>query len=120
VRVNNNGPYIYHKGSDGKFGVYYNGVRLGLTSEAITDDRWHHYVFTWQDNEQKFYIDGGLALSAEVPASAVGTELFAIGWLGNKDGEQWAGLLADLITFDRPLSSDEIRGLYQVGPATDN
>jgi hypothetical protein len=116
VRMNSsNDLYIYHKEADGRFIVYYNGVRLGRTSVAITDHQWHHYVFTWRDGQQKFYIDGLRDLSAEVPASVADTELFAIGWLGNRDGNQWGGLLADLVTLDRPLSSDEVRTLCQVG-----
>jgi len=94
--------------------VSYDDVQLGTTSVAISDDQWHHYVFTWQDGEQRFYVDGIEALSGEVTASTADTELFAIGWLWSKDEKQWGGLVGDLITFDRPLSSDEVAALYRM------
>lgn len=117
VRLNNsNDLYIYHLGENGRFLVLYDDVHLGITSLLIDDDQWHHYVFAWQDGEQKFYIDGVEALSSQVPACTTDTDLFAVGWLGNRDGEQWGGLLADLITFKRLLSSDEVLALYRTGP----
>ena len=113
VRMNhNNDLYIYHQGEGGRFVIFYNGVRLGETSLAVTDNEWHHYVFTWQDSKQKFYIDGLRSLSADVSESTADTEVFAIGWLGDRDGEQWGGLLANLITFNRSLRWGEVVALY--------
>jgi len=106
------GLYVVHKGVHGKLVVLYNDVRLGATSVAITDDQWHHYVLTWRNGEQQFYIDGLRQLSGRVPASVADTELFAIGWMGYKDGEEWEGLLANLTTFDRALSTAEVTTLY--------
>jgi hypothetical protein len=121
VKVNKNKDlYIYHQGEKGIFYVFYNGVELGHTVPKGPDDRWHHYVFTWQEGEQKFYIDGIQMLSGQAPACSTSTELFAIGWLGTNDSEQWGGLMADLITFNRPLSSDEVAAFYLVSRPSDN
>ena len=121
VRINNNNDlYIYHQGGGG-FTVLYNGINLGNSRSGVSDDRWHHYVFTWQEGKQAFYIDGFQALSAQVPASKADTDLFAIGWLGDgTDREQWGGLMANLVTFERPLSPDEVAALYRVGLAMNN
>jgi 4-amino-4-deoxy-L-arabinose transferase-like glycosyltransferase/tetratricopeptide (TPR) repeat protein len=121
VRVNNNDDlwlyrYTYDQGEGGRVVVYYNGVCLGFSSFAISDDQWHNYTFTWQADEQKFYIDGLQALSAEVPASSADTREFAIGWLGDQDGMEWEGFLADLMTFNQPLSEAEVGALYLLGP----
>lgn len=106
---------IRHRGADGRVIVFYNGVKLSHRRVAITDDEWHHYVFTWRDGKQEFYIDGLQGLSDAVRATTSATELFTIGWLGNhRDPQSWRGLLADLITFARPLSDDEVAALYRV------
>jgi len=76
------------------------------------------YVFTWRDGEQRFYVDGVEALSGEVTASAADTELFAIGWLWGNSEKQWGGPLANLITFDRPLSSNEVAALHRMDLST--
>ncbi len=109
------GPYIYHQGADGRFVVFYNNVALGKTSVTITDDQWHHYAFTWKDGEQKFYVDGREVLSGGVRAVTAATKVFAIGWLGGRDGEQWGGWLADVATFVRALTAREIAALYHAG-----
>jgi len=79
---------------------------------VIADDNWHHYAFTWQDGEQRFYIDGQLVLTSNQPGVANPTQLFAVGWLGNRDGEQWSGALADVMTFDRVLTGAEVMSMH--------
>ena len=112
---------IHHRGADGRLIVFYNGVKLSHRRMTIAADEWHHYVFTWRDGKQEFYIDGLLGLSDAVPAATSDTELLTIGWLGNhRDPHPWRGLLADLITFERPLSDDEVAALYRVSLRTGN
>jgi len=83
---------------------------------TVTDDRWHHYIFTWKDWEQKFYIDGVEVLCGRVSACRRPTSLFAIGWLGrSKDNRQWHGPFAELLTFNRALTSKEAARLFQDG-----
>lgn len=121
VRLNNNQDlwlyrYAYDQSQGGRIVIYYNGAQLGFSSFAISDDRWHHYVFTWQDGAQRFYIDGVETFSTQAVASPAPTEVFAIGWLGNQAGMAWEGPMANLITFNRPLSAGEVMALYQAGP----
>jgi hypothetical protein len=107
--------YIYHQGN-GKFIVNYNGAG-GSTDLAIKDDNWYHYVFTWKDRNQRFYINGLEALAGTVSGStAASAGTFAIGWLGygNADKqEQWHGPLAKFLTFDRALTPTEVTALYR-------
>ena len=37
----------------GPFAAFHNGVHLGTTAEAVTDDQRHSQVFTWRDGEKK-------------------------------------------------------------------
>jgi len=108
--------YIYHRGQDGKVFVGYNLSPVGtsLTSLSVTDDNWHHYVFTWRDGEQKFYIDNREALSGTIPASTVETTMFCIGWVGDNNIEQWHGPIDEFLTVDRVLTANEVRSLYEL------
>ena len=54
---------IDHNGSDGGFTVYYNDSEVGKSNISIKDTNWHHYVFTWKNGEQRFYIDSEEVLS---------------------------------------------------------
>ena len=60
---------IDHNGSDGGFTVYYNDSEVGKSNVSIKDTRWHHYVFTWKNGEQKLYIDSEEVLSCAKEAS---------------------------------------------------
>jgi tetratricopeptide (TPR) repeat protein len=111
LRINNdNDLYLYH-GSNGIISAFYNGSRIGQGGQ-INDTGWHHYAFTWKNLEQKLYIDGSFVLAGSAPASSKRVSLFALGWLGSHDGEQWNGSFAEIMTFGRALSNSDIKGLY--------
>ncbi|MFC1461396.1 LamG domain-containing protein [Verrucomicrobiota bacterium] len=117
IRVNNDNDlylYIYRQGDNGALIAFYNNVRIGSAAVAVSDHQWHHYAFTWRHGEQKLYVDGCEQLAGHVPASSAETENLAIGWLGNRDGEQWSGAMAEFITFDRVLTPKEIMAIYRV------
>jgi len=108
--------YIYRKHSKANFCLLYDGapVGTGLTSTVVSTPTWHHYVFTWKEGEQKFYIDGREVLSGDARASTAITVDFAIGWLGNdRNTEQWHGPLTQFLTFDRALTAKEVATLYR-------
>lgn len=118
IRVNNDNDlylYIYRQGDNGALIALYNGVRIGSTAVAVNDDQWHHYAFTWRDGEQEMYVDGRERLSGRVAASSAKTKNLAIGWLGDHDGEQWSGEMAEFATFDRVLTPEEVMAVYRVG-----
>ncbi len=103
--------YIYHEGTSGKFYFLYNGLALGASRLSVTDANWHHYVFTWKNASQKFYVDGSEIFSSATSASTSKTSTFYIGWVGTNIHEQWHGPLSQFLTFDRALSSQEITSL---------
>jgi tetratricopeptide (TPR) repeat protein len=108
--------YIYHQGVDGRFIVGYNhSPQVGTSLISVTDDKWHHYAFTWKDGEQKFYIDGREVITGAAPASTVEIVTFAIGWLGVDDSEQWHGPFAEFTTFGRALNAREVMAMYRLG-----
>ncbi len=102
--------YAYRRGPQGRFTIAYNGTVLN-TALGVADTKWHHYALTWRDGDQRFYIDGHEAVRGQAAAPPESVTEFAVGWLGRDDQEQWAGALADLMTFNRALSAREISAL---------
>ena len=114
VSVNDHSQiYIYHQGASGSFHLLYNGLMLGATQVPIIDDKWHHYVFTWKNGEQKFYIDNREVFSSAAPCSTSQTTTFYIGWVGTSYQEQWHGPMAQFLTFDCSLAASEVTALYR-------
>ncbi len=114
IRINpKNSLHIFRLDQNGKIRIKYNDILLGTTDVTITNNQWHHYIFTWQDGEQKLYIDGQLALSANTETSSDAIEFFAIGWPGDSTNYWWNGSVAELQTFSQPLTPGESLLLYQ-------
>lgn len=115
VRINNsNVLYIYFYKS-GNLLISYNNSVFSPQLSGIDSD-WHHYVLTWQDEEQIIYKDGE-PLDYQFAESPSPTKIdsFAIGWLGNSDSENWEGLINKITTFGRPITPVEVRALYRIG-----
>jgi hypothetical protein len=109
---------ICHEGSDGGLKVYYNDSEVGKSNISIKDTNWHHYVFTWKNGEQRFYIDSQEVLSSAKEASHdIATRL----WIGSQPWgiNQWHGAVASFFTFDRSLLKGEIDALYRIGSPDD-
>ena len=103
---------IDHNGSDGGLTVYYNDSEVGKSNISIKDTNWHHYVFTWKNGEQRFYIDSEEVLSCAKEASHdMATRL----WIGGSQWtlNQWHGAVASFFTFNRTLTKAEINFLYR-------
>lgn len=115
VRINNgNILYIYFYKS-GNLLVSYNNSVFSPQLSGIDSD-WHHYVLTWQDEEQIIYKDGEpLDYHFEESPSTNKIDTFAIGWLGNSDKENWEGLINRITTFKKPITPVEVRALYRIG-----
>lgn len=109
IRVNaNNDLYLYL--TAGQFHLLFGGKLIGAAPVTV-DEAWHHYAVVWQNREQHLYIDGHLRLSGQEAAPVGPVSLVALGWLGDRDGEQWNGDIGHVVTFDRPLAAGEIRSL---------
>ena len=85
------------------------------TTEADFKDKWKHVVFTWNQTQQRLYVDGvqedldnviqgmdstGYSLRIGMPADVIAS---------NYD---FNGTIDDVIIFNRSLSAEEVRALY--------
>ena len=92
-----------------------------LDSGADIDDSnaWHHYAFTYDGTDLRFYLDGELtgtpvAMTGSIPPSSSGTDYMQFG--GNMPWathEQFAGLLSRAALYDTALSETQIRTHYE-------
>ncbi len=95
-----------------------------ITTETYDDGLWHHVVavittstVSSSGNHADIYIDGCLANVDETRVYAYNpsSEVLSIGARGKGATTYFAGLLDDIILFDRPLSAEEIAAIYQDG-----
>ena len=94
------------------------GLVLGSTA-SITDTKFHHIVFTKNGTRARTYVDGALAASTD-SAVAFGnnSELLCLGSDSGFDSctNNWfKGTIDDFRVYDRELSGDEVRQLYNAG-----
>jgi hypothetical protein len=84
------------------------GVVFGATG------RWDHVGFIRQNGTDYFYLDGNLVASQQVATPAAPTA-FCIGTLLGSDqlNAVFNGSIDDVRVYERALSSDEVRQLYQ-------
>lgn len=118
VRVDNDNTMYVFRSADGRIAAYYNGSALldWPNPAMVVTDRWHQYVLTWENLLQRFYIDGRLALIGSARAARRQAATFALGWLGDgTDREQWGGSIAEIEVFDRPLTTQEVQLLHDLG-----
>jgi hypothetical protein len=87
---------------------------VGTSLFSIIDDKWHQYVFTWRNGDQKFYIDAHEVVAGTEPACTADACVFAIGWFGDGNREVWHGAFAQFLIFDRTLTNREVSALYRL------
>ncbi len=114
------GNYFWGSNDDGTKLRFYNGGPEApeiLTSMAVDDDTWRHVCFrrdTVAENNS-IWVNGVL------DNSAVGTEDGTAGGVHNigpssPSGEFFNGILDEFIVFNRSLTADEIRAVYNFIP----
>ena len=102
-----------------------NGTRLSATAStpATTDNKWHHYAFSFNNGVIKIYFDG--VLKSTTDHSSTGTILKCsriTGWgLGgyNPTGEKFLGQQSDFRVYATALSDEDILELYEGRPGVD-
>ncbi len=102
-----------------------NGTRLSATAStpATTDNKWHHYAFSFNNGVIKTYFDG--VLKSTTDHSSTGTILKCsriTGWgLGgyNPTGEKFLGQQSDFRVYATALSDEDILELYEGRPGVD-
>jgi len=91
-------------------------------STPLTNPRdWHHFVFTDDSNGNKLYIDGVQRTLNYTSGNATVDFFFddinssQDYHIGNLNGEDFQGALDDIRVYNRALSADEVRRLYNQG-----
>jgi hypothetical protein len=92
-------------------------------STPFWDDDWHHVGFTFQrkdvnnDSVTELYIDGVLVASKIMTTIADLARLTKV-YVGNlAGGNQWYGLIDDMVIYPYTAASDQVSGLYGMGVA---
>lgn len=112
--------FIYRSPED-KYTVYMNGTGI-VTSSATSDGKWENITITKEnlDNGKytlKFYINGEQTYTGECDASQVIDKVtdLIIGSHKNKtdkDNGQFTGDIDDLRFYERVLTADDVKALY--------
>ena len=128
VNVNEMGGCLIAYGAGGfAFGVFPNGqiclsqVDANTSQRSypefrLTDDRWHHLAVTKNGSEVVYCVDGIVYQARPINSTFVFNTQLAIGRRGdqpNHGSDSFLGSLADVMIFDRPLTPDQLKQLYQ-------
>jgi hypothetical protein len=96
--------------------LYINGS-LQATYTTTLDTNWHHLVATYSGSSAKIFLDGANVVEALVsPAIPNSSNALNIGResLGGSN-YFWGGSLDDIRIYNRALSADEVKQLYNMG-----
>ena len=87
-------------------------------SSNITNNQWHHLVWSRQGNQSCYYVDSQLQGCRQSPVGALtieglilGQEQDSVGG-GFSSAQDWEGILDELIIFRRALDSTAITSIY--------
>ena len=112
-----------HTGGDGLW--YYfdnNAISATFTVTNLLDNKWHHYVLTWEGGVgAKFYLDGSLINTTNNTSLTSITPTNNSWRLGeySSNTETFDGQLSDFRFYATTLSADDIKELYQVSAQID-
>ncbi|MFB6192942.1 MAG: LamG domain-containing protein [Candidatus Nanohaloarchaea archaeon] len=83
------------------------------TSNALTDNTWHHVLGTYDGSGLVLYVDGSLIASTSYSSSITGST--AQLEISKNSGYWYQGEACDIRIYDRALTHQEILQLYQWG-----
>ena len=104
-------------GDGGGWASVQNDMYLGHLTFAAGTFRvgsWHHVAMTWDGSDWRLYVNSvekDSKLFSEGTSNASNTALIGKAW----DGCSWNGKIDDVRIYDRALSAEEIRKLYENG-----
>lgn len=95
----------------------YNVSGLGVTSDKIIDNAWHHYAFINNGTHSYMYVDGVKQYDVDEITIDLGIYINNIAYIGIYDGSSnpFDGLMDEIAMWDVALSENEIQNLYQRG-----
>lgn len=91
------------------------GVWGGTGNHPYNTNSWSHYVFTFDQDKVRVYLDGSAVDSSDVPNGPLGpcsNSPLKFGMHWNGDPQWFLGKLDDIAIWDRALSLSEIQQLY--------
>ena len=78
---------------------------------TLSDDKWHHCAATFGDGKLSLFVDGTLAVTKEIRSNRSGRQAL-IGARFGGSAERWPGSIDDVRIYDRVLTADEVKALY--------
>jgi len=92
------------------------GATAGGVGAEIADTNWHHFVGTYDGTTVKLYIDTVVRGDTPALSGSIRTESsgLAIGAVGDSGGGPTPGLIDEVRIYNRALSAEEIRRLYNL------
>jgi hypothetical protein len=86
------------------------------TAQKITDTNWHHFVVTYTGGTttgiRRTYLDGNLLSTGTGKTSLTFSSLPTVCQIGSNGAEGLEGYLEDFRIYNRALSGDEVKYLY--------
>jgi len=83
----------------------------------IDANEWQHLVFLKRKNSLKFYLNGGQVIK-EQPIKPIDVFCERELWIGcnnlNNRHQNYEGVMDELRMYNRALSNDEVRALYEI------
>lgn len=102
--------------STGRLAVIFYGSNTGSSGPVVATNEWHHAVVSWNEltGYWEIYYDGEFVTSGTNTnqSSNTGND-FGIGSDGN--GNRFSGMIDDVRVYDRLLTADEVRRIYELG-----
>ena len=107
---------IYGWGPDLRFRAHIEGIHKGvLSSIAPVRNQWYHTAGTYDGSTMKIFVDGE-NVGEKVVSGQIGTTAESLKIGGSPVGQKYPfeGLLDEAIIFNRVLSEEEIRNIYNL------
>ena len=106
------GGYGFGIQEDGAFFVNQTGSAGVVSKCKINDDAYHHMAVTKKGSSIVFYLDGVAYPADDYDIKFEFNSDVAVGARPDNMNDSFLGLMNEVAVFNRPLSSDEVKGIY--------
>ena len=107
------GGYSFGIQDDGTIFLQKAGSEGAFSPAKMTDDEFHHIAVTKKGKKITFYVDGAASADYDYDLNFEFNTAAAVGAFPDNLSGSFLGLLDELAVFNRPLSSDEVKGIYE-------
>jgi hypothetical protein len=95
------------------YDIYSSSARYAITYPVPDAGKWTHLVATYDGNTMRLYYNGILQTQATKGSFTIDWSAIAYTMLGYSGLDYFNGLIDEVRIYNRALSADEIRALYQ-------